>query len=36
VRPHCDHHAPGHTKGRPLEHERTASGLRQHKSDDRI
>ncbi|MFF1257456.1 MULTISPECIES: tyrosine-type recombinase/integrase [unclassified Streptomyces] len=32
MRPHCDHHAPEHTKGRPLDHERTASDLRQHKS----
>ncbi len=24
----CDHHAPGHTKGRPLMDERTASDLR--------
>lgn len=28
VRPHCDHHGSGRTKGRPLMDERTASDLR--------
>ncbi|MFJ8749295.1 hypothetical protein ACIREO_08165 [Streptomyces sp. NPDC102441] len=28
VRPHCDQHAPGRTKSRPLTDERTASDLR--------
>ncbi|MEV7400005.1 site-specific integrase [Streptomyces sp. NPDC091267] len=30
LRPHCDHHAPGRTKSRPLMDERTASDLRFH------
>ncbi|WP_308345536.1 tyrosine-type recombinase/integrase [Streptomyces sp. ISL-94] len=32
VRPHCDHHGSGRTKGRPLMDERTASDLRNRKS----